>query len=335
MLLVAAPDKFRGTATAAQVATAAAAAAEAAGWRCDRVPMSDGGEGLLDVLGGPNRTTMVTGPLHSRVEAAWRLDDTTAIIESAQACGLTLAGGPEGNDPLGATSAGVGELLTAALDVGARRIVVGLGGTASTDGGLGCVQAGPTRARCRGVELIVACDVESVFTDAAAVFAAQKGATARQVAFLGRRLDALAQTYAADSGIDVATLAGAGAAGGLAGGLATLGGRLVSGADAVADVLELDDRIESARAVMTGEGYLDAQSFAGKVVGGVLAGRSRGLPGARRCRRSRPGRRRARGRAPRRAGRGARLGPRARRRGRAHRARGCRLPVRDRVSTGR
>lgn len=269
-VLVAAPDKFRGTATAAQVSAAAAAAATSAGWTCRRVPMSDGGEGLLDVLGGPNRSTMVTGPGHQRVEAAWRLDGTTAIIESAEACGLTLAGGPDQNDPLGATTAGVGELLAAALDAGARRIVVGLGGTATTDGGLGCVAAGPTRARCVGVEIVVACDVDTSFVDAAAVFAAQKGASPSQVAFLERRLAALAQRYAAEFDVDVTVLAGGGAAGGLAGGLAVLGGRLVRGVDVVADALHLDDRMEGADAVITGEGYLDAQSFDGKVVGGVL-----------------------------------------------------------------
>lgn len=271
MLLAAAPDKFRGTATAGQVATAAERAAAAAGWDCDRIPMSDGGEGLLDVLGGANRSTMVTGPLHRRVEAAWRFEGTTAVIESAEACGLTLAGGPEGNDPLAATTAGVGELLTAAMDAGARRIVIGLGGTASTDGGLGCIRAGPMRARFSGIELVVACDVDTLFVDAAAVFAAQKGASRTQVAFLTRRLEALAQTYADEAGLDVTALRGAGAAGGLAGALATLGGTLVSGTDAVAEVLELDDRLEHADAVVTGEGYLDAQSFAGKVVGGVLA----------------------------------------------------------------
>src|SRR5205085_3176922 len=123
--------------------------------------MSDGGEGLLDVFGGPNRSTSVTGPIGRVVDAAWRLDGTTAIIESAQACGITLAGGAANNDPVGATTAGVGELLTAALDAGARHLIVGLGGSASTDGGLGALRAGPRPGRMKGVELLVASDVET------------------------------------------------------------------------------------------------------------------------------------------------------------------------------
>lgn len=270
MLLVAAPDKFRGSATAAEVAAAAADGARRATWECDAVPMSDGGEGLLAVLGGANRSTTVSGPLGRPVDAAWRLDGTTAVIESAQACGLALVGGREGNDPLGATTAGVGELLTAALDAGARRILVGLGGTATTDGGLGCVRAGPPRARFSGVDLIAACDVDTRFVEAAPVFAAQKGASPPQVAFLTRRLEALVQTYLETTGVDVSAIPGAGAAGGLGGALATYGGRLVSGMEAVAEALDLDDRLDGAHAVMTGEGYLDEQSFTGKVVGGVL-----------------------------------------------------------------
>lgn len=267
---MAAPDKFRGSATAADVAAAAADGARRATWDCDQIPMSDGGEGLLAVLGGANRSTTVTGPLRAPVDAAWRLDGTTAVIESAEACGLALAGGPEANDPLGATTAGVGELLTAALDAGARRVVVGLGGTATTDGGLGCIRAGPPRARFSGVDLIVACDVDTRFVDAASVFAAQKGASPSQVTFLSRRLESLVQTYVETTGADVSAIPGAGAAGGLGGALATVGGRLVSGTDAVAEALDLDDRLDAADAAVTGEGYLDAQSFAGKVVGGVL-----------------------------------------------------------------
>ena len=140
--------------------------------------MSDGGEGLLEVFGGANRATEVTGPLGRVVDAAWRLDGTIAIIESARACGITLAGGPEHNDPVAATTAGVGELLTAALDAGARNVIVGLGGTASTDGGLGALRAGPRPARMKSVELVVACDVETPFTDAARVFARAEGRVA-------------------------------------------------------------------------------------------------------------------------------------------------------------
>src|SRR5437588_2013455 len=118
MHLLAAPDKFRGTLTAREAAAAIAAGAASAGWDCLELPLADGGEGTLDVLGGGNRTTVVTGPLGEPVEAAWRLEEGVALIEAAQACGLTLAGGAEGNDPLRATSRGVGELIAAAAAAG-------------------------------------------------------------------------------------------------------------------------------------------------------------------------------------------------------------------------
>lgn len=233
--------------------------------------MADGGEGTLDALGGPNRTTVVTGPLGAPVEAEWRLDGRTAVIEMARASGLELTGGAEHNDPIAASTAGTGELIAAALEAGATRIVVGVGGSATTDGGLAALRALQPLGRLRGVELIVACDVRTGFVDAADVFAPQKGATAAQVALLRRRLERLAQVYEAERGVDVTTLVGAGAAGGLAGGLATVGARLVPGFDLVADEVELYERMEGADLVITAEGFLDAQSFEGKVVGGVAA----------------------------------------------------------------
>jgi glycerate 2-kinase len=269
MRVVAAPDKFRGTATAAEVAGAMGRAAAATGWRCDEVPMADGGEGTLEVLGGPNRVTVVTGPLGDRVEAQWRLDAGTAVIEMAQASGLALAGGPDGNDPVAASTAGTGELIAAALDAGARRVIVGVGGSATTDGGLAALRALHPLARLKGIDLVVACDVRTRFVDAAEVFAPQKGASAAQVELLRRRLERLAQVYSVDHGTDVTALQGGGAAGGLAGGLAAVGARLVPGFDLVAEEVELYDRIEGADLVLTGEGFVDEQSFEGKVVGGV------------------------------------------------------------------
>jgi glycerate kinase len=268
--VLAASDKFRGTASAREIAQAIAAGAMDAGWRCDEAPMSDGGEGLLEVFGGANRSTSVTGPLGHVVDAAWRLDGATAVIESAEACGITRAGGADANDPVNATTAGVGELLTAALDGGARNIIVGLGGSATTDGGLGALRAGPRPGRMKGVDLVIACDVETWFTDAAAVFGPQKGASTKQVELLSRRLVTLLDAYRSDYGVDLTDVAGGGAAGGLAGGLVVLGGRIVRGVDAVADAVELDDRLDAADAVITGEGFLDAASFAGKVVGGIV-----------------------------------------------------------------
>lgn len=268
--VVAAPDKFKGTLDAAGVARAIGHACWSLGIDCTEVPMADGGDGLLDALGGPNRTTTVTGPLGDPVDAQWRLAKNTAVIEMARASGLTLVGGVDGNDALAASTTGTGELIDTALDAGARRIVVGLGGSATTDGGLGALRAITAPARLARVELIGACDVTTRFVDAATVFGPQKGATPAQVQFLTRRLQRLAQMYRADYGVDVTELDGAGAAGGLGGAIAALGGRLVPGFELVADEVDLTDSIADADVVITGEGSLDDTSFDGKVVGGVV-----------------------------------------------------------------
>ena len=272
MRLVAAPDMFRGMASAAEVASAVARAASAAGAACDEAPVADGSEGTLDALGGSVRVTTVRGPLGDPVRAEWRMQgDGTAVIEMARASGLALAGGPEANDPLRATTAGTGELIAAALDSGASRVIVGAGGSASTDGGLAALTAlNPRRRLHAGVEVVVACDVETLFVDAAEVFAPEKGATAAQVALLRRRLERLAQIYLRDYGVDVRDEPGSGAAGGLAGGLLAAGAVLVPGFDVVAEALTLADRIAAADLVVTGEGTIDAESFEGKPVGGVV-----------------------------------------------------------------
>ncbi len=263
------PDKMRGTATAGEVAAAAGRAADATGWTWDAVPVADGGEGTLDALGGPNRTTTVTGPLGDPVDAAWRLAGRTAVVEMARASGLALVGGAEGNDPIGASTTGTGELLSTAVEAGATRLLVGLGGSATTDGGLGALRALYPLHRLAGVEIIALCDVRTAFVDAAEVFAPQKGASPAQVELLRRRLERLADVYLADHGVDVRSIPGAGAAGGLAGGLAVAGARLVGGFDAIADELDVHDLIDGADLVITAEGFLDEQSFEGKVVGGV------------------------------------------------------------------
>jgi glycerate 2-kinase len=258
MRLLAAPDKFRGTLTAREAAAAIAAGGARAGWEAVELPLADGGEGTLDVLGGGNRRTTVTGPLGEPVEAEWRLEeDGTALIEAARACGLSLAGGPELNDPLRATSGGVGELVAAAVAAGAARVVVTVGGVASTDGGLGALGVLPAQLP---VPVEVACDVEARFLDAADVFAPQKGATPEQVLILRERLAQL----------DVPDISGSGAAGGLAGGLASIGAELVPGFDFVASRLGFDERLREADLVVTGEGLVDATSSTGKVVGRVL-----------------------------------------------------------------
>lgn len=269
MRVVAAPDKFKGTASAAEVAQAICEAARDSGWECNPIPLADGGEGTLEVLGGANRNTLVSGPLGDPVRAPWRIRRGQAIIEVAAASGLALVGDPHQNDPISASTQGTGELISAAVEAGAKRIVVTLGGSATTDGGLGAIQALPPLPRLRGIELVVAVDVKTKFLDAAEVFGPQKGATPTQVRFLRRRLERLAQLYRQEYGVDVTEMAGTGAAGGLAGALVAIGAKLVSGFEIVADEVGLAEAISEADLVITGEGFLDAASFQGKVVGGV------------------------------------------------------------------
>ena len=272
--LLASPDKFRGTLGGPAAAAAMASGARAAGWEAEEVAVSDGGEGFLDCFAGQGRvrTTSVQDPLGRPVAAAWLLLDggRTAVVETARAIGLQLVGGPEENDPLAASSTGAGQLLVAAVTAGARRILVGLGGSATTDGGAGALAALGRGARLAGVEVVVACDVTTRFVDAAATFAPQKGATPAQVALLERRLQRMAQELEALGGVDVRALMGGGAAGGLGGALAAMGATLVPGFEVVAEALDLAERVARSDLVVTGEGYLDDQSFAGKAVGGVV-----------------------------------------------------------------
>jgi glycerate kinase len=276
--LVAAPDKFRGTADASQAAAAAARGARRAGWTASEVPLADGGDGLLSAFPGESRRDEVTGPLGRPVLAEWKLvpassdhDGPTAVIEMANASGLAIAGGEAHNDPIEASTVGTGQLVLRAISSGARRIIVGCGGSATTDGGAGALAAIGSPEVLRGVELVAACDVTTMFLDAARVFAPQKGATPEQVEQLTARLARLADSYRAEFGVEVTTLPGAGAAGGLGGGLAALGAKIVSGFELVADFVGLDRQLAAADLVMTGEGCLDRQSFSGKVVGGVIS----------------------------------------------------------------
>ena len=269
MIVLAAADKFKGTATAAQVCAAIGHACWELGIDCIERPMADGGEGTLDALGGPNRVTTVTGPLGDPVDAQWRLHKGVAVIEMARASGLTLIGGAEKNDAMAASTQGTGELIDTALDAGAKKIIVCLGGSATTDGGLGAVRAIHAPARLKAVEFLVACDVDTLFVDAAEIFAPQKGATPAQVDLLRKRLERLQQMYERDYGVDVSSLIGAGAAGGLAGGLAALGATLVNGFDLVAEEVGFYDLIKTVDYVITGEGFVDDQSFDGKVVGSI------------------------------------------------------------------
>jgi glycerate 2-kinase len=263
------PDKFRGSLTAREAAEALARGVERAGRPAVRLPLADGGEGTLDVLCPDPADRMwsrVTGPLGEVVEAEWGLRDGTAVVEMARASGHALVRGA--NDPLRATTRGTGELIRAALDAGAHRVIVGMGGSATTDGGLGALEA--LGFDLRGADVEVACDVSTRFRDAPRVFGPQKGATTGDIAVLERRLDELVERYRRTLGIDVDELPGGGAAGGLAGGLAAAGARLVEGAALVATVAGLDDALATSSLAITGEGRFDPPSLEGKVVGHVI-----------------------------------------------------------------
>ncbi len=274
MRVAIAMDKFRGTLTAVQACEAVASGVRQAGHDAVSVPMSDGGEGFVGALGGATTMTTVTGPQGLPVDAGWRLDGQWAVIESAAAAGLTLMDASAPRDPLSATSRGVGELIDAALSAGARDIWVGIGGTGCTDGGSGALEALDSRlpagTSALPAALTVLVDVTTRFTDAARVFAPQKGASPQEVDILTTRLGQLAPAYAQRFGRRIDVLDGSGAGGGLAGGLAAIGGEIRSGFDAIAEVTGLENVVAAADLVITGEGMLDSASLQGKVVGGVL-----------------------------------------------------------------
>ncbi len=266
-----APDSFKGTLSAKQVAEAIGRGVEQAGARAELSPAADGGEGtaevLLDAMDGEWRTAQAHDPLGDPIEARYALlrDGSTAIVEAAAASGLGLV--PESRlDPEKASSAGTGELIAAAVESGARRVLVAAGGTATVDGGRGAIEALQESGGSFEATLEVLCDTSVPFERSAEEFAAQKGASPEQVAQLSSRLIALAGTLPRDPRGHAMT----GAAGGLSGGLwAVFGARLVPGAAFVLGVIGFDGRLEDADAVITGEGRFDEQSFEGKLVGQV------------------------------------------------------------------
>lgn len=273
--IVVAPDSFKGTLSAAQAADAIGAGLRAAGREVDLCPVADGGEGTLEAVlhaaGGEQRTAGVHDPLGREIDARFGVIESTgtrpplAVVESAAATGLSLVR-PSERDPIAASSAGTGELILAALEAGARTVYLGVGGSATTDGGAGAVHAIRDGGGLRGAKLVVLCDVRTPFEDAARIFAPQKGAGPAEVSRLTKRLHALARGYERDPrGVPMT-----GAAGGLAGGLwAALHAELVAGASFVLDAVDFDRRMRAARAVVTGEGRLDEQSLAGKAVSEV------------------------------------------------------------------
>lgn len=313
--IVVAPQEFKGSLTAAGAARAIAAGVRAALPDADvvEVAMSDGGPGLVDALlsslGGERVETEVHDPLMRPVRAAWALlGDGTAAIEMAAASGLLLLGERE-RDPLGATTYGTGELIRAALDRGCERVILGAGGSATVDGGAGAMQAlgarlrdgaggelppgGGTLARLVRIDLQdvdqrlkrgrvrVASDVTNRLCGsegAAVMFGPQKGATPEDVQTLDAALRRFGVIAARDCGVDVLSLAGGGAAGGLGAGLAALAPSSVTidhGFPLVAEAVRLEEKIASCDAAITGEGRLDAQTAFGKTAAGVAAMASR------------------------------------------------------------
>jgi glycerate 2-kinase len=264
MRAVACPASLKGVLSAREEAAALAEGLARSGASCEQVPLADGGGGTADALyaalGGEWRSARVSDPLGRPVEASWVwLADERAVIESAQAIGLARLA-PDELDPLGASSRGLGELMLAGIEAGARELLVGLGDSATVDGGTGLREV----VRDLPVPTTVLHDVRNPLLDAARVFARQKGASPEQVEELERRLAGMAELG------PYAELPGAGAAGGLGAALAALGAELVPGADYVIETVGLRDRMRLADLVVTGEGVVDRTSLEGKVTGTVV-----------------------------------------------------------------
>ena len=308
MKIVIAPDSFKGSLTALQVSDAVEQGLKRIfpDAQIEKVPMADGGEGtvqsLVDATGGQLLTESVTDPLGGKVEANYGIlgDGVTAVIEMAAASGLPLVPIDKRN-PMLTTTYGTGELIKAALLRGCRKFIIGIGGSATTDGGAGVAQALGVKLlddsgkdiafggiglsnlakidmsaideRIAETETVVACDVDNPLTGprgAARVYGPQKGATSEQVKLLDKYLGHFADIVKRDLGKDVKETPGAGAAGGLGAGLmAFLNAELKLGIDIVIEASELRKRMEGADLVITGEGQLDEQTAYGKTPTGV------------------------------------------------------------------
>jgi glycerate 2-kinase len=313
--VVVAPDKFKGSLTAAQVAdrVATGLARAARGVDVVRVPVADGGDGTLEAAlsAGYRRVPVrAEGPTGEAVDTAYAERDGVAVVELADVSGLgRLPGGRPA--PLTASSYGTGQVLGAALDAGCRRVVLGIGGSACTDGGAGLVQALGGRARdaqgeevgrgggalaavrsldltglppaLSGTEVVVASDVDNPLLGprgAAAVYGPQKGASPAEVAELDAALARWADAVQRATGLDLAGVPGAGAAGGVGfAALAVLGATLQPGIELVLDLVGFAAALQGAGLVITGEGSLDEQTLHGKAPAGVAAAaRSAGIP---------------------------------------------------------
>jgi glycerate kinase len=312
--IVIAPDKFKGSLTAVEAAEAIALGVRDALPDAEIItcPVADGGEGTLDVLEAAGARIVrltVRGPLEDPVRASYAVLDGTAYVESARACGIEFVE-PSPETALGAHTWGVGELLADALIHGARRLVLTVGGTASTDGGAGMLSAlgggvldafgapvglgggtlsrvastelTPVRERLAGVSVAVATDVTNPLLGpegAAAVFGPQKGAGPSEVKLLDEALGRWAHALQVGGAPDVSRIPGAGAGGGVAAGAIALGGVVESGFDLIAGLTGVDNALVGADLVITGEGSLDEQSLNGKAPAGIAdRARPRGVP---------------------------------------------------------
>lgn len=305
--ILCAPDSFKGSLTAPQVARAMARGIENYLPEAPVVelPLSDGGEGLVESLlvstGGTWRQALVTGPLGKKVKAHYGIlgDGKTAVMEMASASGLPLLS-PEERNPLLTTTYGTGELLREILALQCKRVIIGIGGSATNDGGMGMARAlgvefydaqGKPLAqgggdllrldriqignlsKARSLEILIACDVDNPMTGprgASAIYGPQKGATPEMIPILDQGLQQLSHVFRQTLGVDVESLPGAGAAGGLGGTLmALLGGKLQRGIDLVLETIHFSTHVKNASVILTGEGSLDAQTAYGKVIMGV------------------------------------------------------------------
>jgi glycerate kinase len=268
------PDSFKGTFSAAEVAAAIGAGLAAAGGEAELCPAADGGEGTAETvrvaLGGEMRTALAHDPLGRPVEAAFALveDGATAVVDTAAASGLPLVE-TGARDAEAASTYGTGELIAAAVAAGARRVLLAAGGSATTDGGVGAIEALRERGGLGEATLTVLCDVGTAFEDAARVFGPQKGADPAAVERLTERLERVADELPRDPrGVPMG-----GAAGGLSGGLwAAFEADLRPGAEFMLDLLGFDRRLRACDAAITGEGQIDVQTLEGKIVG-QIAGR--------------------------------------------------------------
>ena len=286
--IVIACDSYKGCLSSSDVANAAAHGVAEVYPDCEvvKLAVADGGEGtveaLVDTLGGHLEWAEVSDPLGRPVRAAYGVAGDLAIIESAAACGLTLLTKEERN-PLVTSTKGLGELIMAAIDKGCKKFLIGLGGTATNDGGMGMIRAEGFLEKTKGMKFTVACDVDTPYIGehgASRVFGPQKGASEQDVEVLEERLRGYALTILKETGVDVRDMAGAGAAGGLGGAFcAYLGAELKRGVDLVLDQIDFDSKIRGADLVITGEGCSDYQTLKGKTASGVLERAKRqGIP---------------------------------------------------------